>query len=134
MKKKPGHRRAAAKRGAVTQRPRVSGASKKPVRVLDWPARIKAARRAGGFTEQDMAEARWWPTCACGKLDADIPRGRDLTFGRARHAPKDAALFDLGAHFVAHVCNNNFDAAEATILAITKRAAEVLADQRKQPS
>lgn len=102
----------------------------KPVRVLSWPARIAAARKRGSFTSREGELAQAWPTCACGKLDAAIPRGR-ANLDSLKAAPTDNKLFDLGALFVRYVVMNDFNAAESTIRAITKRAAEVLKENAK---
>jgi hypothetical protein len=94
--------------------------------VRSWPARIAAARKNGRFTDRDNDLASNWPTCACGNLDADIPRGTQFS----NDAPADAELHDLGMQFYHSVKGNEFSRAADLIKRITQRAAEVLAEQR----
>lgn len=100
---------------------------KKPARritVKSWPARIAAARKRGAFSAMDAELAAGWPTCACGRLDAAIPR---FSWG----APYDGILRDLGSQFSTAVNQDSFATASKLITAITKRAAKVLKEQAK---
>lgn len=115
--------------------------SAKP-RVLSWPARIKAARARGEFLPSDRGDAMDWQTCACGRLDVAIERhSADGMFTRPDGCsepvfagePKDSALSRLGSEFFEAVSAHEFTDASRLIAAITKRAAEVLREQRSKP-
>lgn len=86
-----------------------------------WWEAIDAAEKRGGFTEEDVERAEGWVDCACGKQDPRIPRHHGL-------APKDYRLATLGVHFYDAVDGNLYEEARRILLAIEKRAAEVIAD------
>lgn len=87
-----------------------------------WGKRILAAAKRGGFTEGDGQDSMDWTTCACGKQDPRILR---TSWGH----PADGRLALLGTDFAGRVCDLDDPAAAArTLVAIEKRAAEILAD------
>ena len=65
-------------------------------------------------------------TCACGEQDKRIPRDKLYDDGR----PADELLQDLGADFYAYwiVIDDSTADARATLAAIERRAAEILAE------
>lgn len=92
-----------------------------------WGKRILAAKKRGEFTSKDIEDAADWPTCACGKLDKDIPRAE---WG----APIDQELESLGCDFADAVDSDNFKNAMDVLENIQRRAGEVLyaAKQKKK--
>lgn len=99
-------------------------------RMMDlyWHKAIEDARKFGYFTSFAKQKSESWVSCACGELDERIPRGRSFGDREIKAAPKDNILYHLGSDFMVEVCDNNFDAAESTLAAIEKRAAEILAE------
>ena len=89
-----------------------------------WGVRIIAAEERGSFGVNDCVDALSWQTCACGKLDPRIPRQTDVN----NPAPLDMHLRELGQEFYCHVTDHEFLEAARTLIAIEKRAAEVLAE------
>lgn len=95
-------------------------------RVVGWPQRIAAATKRGGFTAKDRADSETWQTCACGRLDAAIPRFKISLDAAGPLAPKDDALRELGSEFMTAVGLDEFTNARDLIQKITVRAAEIL--------
>lgn len=84
-----------------------------------WWGVIERAKKRGSFLASEKAKAVGWTTCACGKQDARIPR-HDIG------DPKDIPLRALGLRFCTAVNGNLVDMAGMILLAIEKRASEVL--------
>lgn len=93
-----------------------------------WWRAIETARKRGHFTEEDIARAHGWTTCACGKQDKRIPRSKNLDWenGRPANAPLDARLYALGGSFYEYVMSNAFYKAERALVAIERRAAALI--------
>jgi hypothetical protein len=92
-----------------------------------WGKRIAAAARHG-FTVRDRSEANDWPTCACGKATADIPRhGEGYSVGQ----PYDLDLLALGMKFGEAVDCDETEEAWALLERIELRARVVAAENRK---
>ena len=87
-----------------------------------WGQRIIAAEETGAFTAQDRDDANNWTTCACSKQDPRIPRNK---FGSA---PCDNTLRRIGQYFLDCVRADAYTEAAETLIAIERRAAEILAD------
>ena len=96
-----------------------------------WGQRIIAAEVRGYFTYGDNSNANWWPTCACGKQDAEISRSPD-------GCPVDDNLKWLGIKFGnlvlldKHTEAAKFSEAASVLVSIEKRAAIVLAQELKR--
>lgn len=88
---------------------------------MNWHERIEAAKRRGGFTDEDQHLTIDWVTCACGEQDMRIKRDYD---GR----PQDPRLIILGATFCGDVSANDYDEAAITLKLIETRTAELLAE------
>lgn len=86
-----------------------------------WGKRIITAEELHSTTRADINDSGAWPTCACGKQDPRIPRGLG-------GAPLDENLEELGVAFYQHVCAHRFFEAAETLIAIERRAAEILAE------
>lgn len=85
-----------------------------------WGERIIAAERTGeGFDGADRCLALGWTTCACGELDPRIPRAED-------GSPVDEELMILGILFFDGVRFDRPITAARALVAIERRAAEVL--------
>ncbi len=89
-----------------------------------WGERIIAAEDAGRTvpTQEELRDSAEWMTCACGMQDPRIPRDKE---GR----PNDTELRELGGQF--YGCwfePTEFVKAAQTLIAIEKRAGEVLAE------
>lgn len=91
-----------------------------------WWATIDRAEKRGFFTDEEIAKAQGWTTCACGRQDNRIPTRRHNPF-----VPHDERLFSLGIRFFNDVSAHNFAQARTTLTKIEKRAAEVLAEVTK---
>lgn len=92
-----------------------------------WGARIIRAEAEGHFTETDAADASLWPQCACGKADPRIPRS-------PRGSPDDFVLYEFGNGFGFAVDANQPLEAARLLVAIERRAAEVVAALPKEAS
>ena len=89
-----------------------------------WGKLIIPAEKRGEFTGFDKYKrCEMWDLCACGKLDKRIPRTKGVT-----EQPIDSKLYKKGMHFSNMVYGDNFTKAAHTLIAIEKRAAEVLDD------
>lgn len=60
-----------------------------------------------------------WPTCACGQLCKQLPRGPN-------GAPKDRHTFILGDNFATAVANRNWEEALSLFKSIEERTNELL--------
>ncbi len=91
-----------------------------------WGRVIIHAERRGEFTPGEVAHASSWVTCACGKLDKDIPRwgGEGADGYNAR--PKDMALVNLGELFYQAVTTDRAEAAARLLCNIERRAVSVV--------
>jgi hypothetical protein len=85
-----------------------------------WGKRIITAEEFHGTTPSDLSDSGEWTTCACGKQDPRIPRTKS-------GAPIDEYLEELGVAFYQNVCAHRFLEAAETLIAIERRAAEILA-------
>lgn len=61
-----------------------------------WGKRILKALEMGNFTHADRLDSSKWITCACGKVDADIPRFMKADLPSMIGQPHDDELFELG--------------------------------------
>lgn len=86
-----------------------------------WGRRIIAAEERGKFNSEDRNDSLKWTDCACGHQDPRIPRD-------CMGVPLDDGLSSLGASFHVRVESNRFDYAAYILIAIEKRAGEVLAE------
>lgn len=84
-----------------------------------WGKKIIAAEKRGELDETDYSMSLSWQTCACGKQDARIPRDK---YG----CPEDYQLYRLGEDFPRFIRLKEFLDAAQTLVAIEKRAAEIL--------
>lgn len=100
------------------------------IRNTVWGKRIDEAEKRGSFSDQESDDAGNWPTCACGKATADIPRHTESQWHYAGE-PKDKRLFELGNEFSHRVSGDDFAGARETLLAIELRAREVAAENGK---
>ena len=87
-----------------------------------WGGRIALAEATGHFSDDDLRRAGHWPTCACGEQSPDIPR---TNLGD----PLDDRLHELGLRFDRNVQSHAMLGAAETLIAIEKRAAEILSDK-----
>lgn len=87
-------------------------------------AKLRKKKGLPAFTYAHAAKAGDWQTCACGEQDPRIPRGH---WG----GPLDDTLDELGMQFYRAVTTDSTNLATRTLLAIEKRAAEVLAQVGK---
>lgn len=85
-----------------------------------WGRIIIAAEERSYFTDEDSDKAGDWTTCACGEQDPLIPRCHN-------GCPLDEDLRDLGCYFLDYINDDAFLAAVKTLIAIEKRAGEVMA-------
>lgn len=90
-----------------------------------WGRIIIKAERQGEFTNEDQLASGNWVTCACGKLDKDIPRWQ-LDVGIDKGRPKDDALVNLGGLFCHAVMENRFTSAAHLLCNIERRAISVV--------
>lgn len=100
-------------------------------RPFNWFAALKDAK-AGLLSPEELANMRGlageWVTCACGNLCERIPR---MTFS---NAPEDPHLAELGSLFYDYVDGSEWKEAMETLVAIEKRADEVLKELDATPT
>ena len=86
-----------------------------------WGRRIIKAQERVWFSEKDRHLSAKWDCCACGELDADIPRYES-------GVPIDEVLADEGNGFFLLAQENKFQLAAECLVRIQKRAVEVIQD------
>lgn len=86
-----------------------------------WGQRIILSEKAGGFINADVLLLESWHTCACGKQDERIPRGK---LGE----PIDKELYWLGCCFNSYIYQNMFCKSAECLIRIEKVSAIILAE------
>lgn len=89
---------------------------------FDWMGYLERQhkRMAHSASNQVMAMARSWVTCACGNQCRIIPREADEPY---LGTPKDKPLRDLGVEFNDHVSSADWLLAIGTLALIERRSA-----------
>jgi hypothetical protein len=84
-----------------------------------WAQRIKAARKRGSFTADELSLAVGWNTCAMGEA-VGTPATDALAFDAFRKLKLSSSADTLGISFVRAVDHNDFDSAELVLKQIAK--------------